>query len=194
MILFCIVYQKGKAQHYIPTIKNNTQLHYVCKLHGQTRTLSLIADLTNDGVTFKLETRGVKSSIVTPKEGLKNGNALSYNQGEFAPVLNLKPTETFFMISKAAYQDLVKNNKFIYNNTTYVLDHNTDKNSVEIEGKSVDALHVIAQIDETEMWIIKNPEYPLICKIAKNPLGINFTLIFFFFSEKLNKNLSKRRG
>jgi hypothetical protein len=175
--LFLAFYQTGISQNYIPTIKNNTELNYVCKLHGQTRTLSLIAQTTGDALTFKLETRGVKSNIVMLPEAVKKGNALSFNQGEYAPVLNLKPTETFFMISRSAYQDLVKNNSFVYNNTTYVLDKNEDKSGVSIDGKLIDALHVIAQIDETEMWIIKNPEYPLICKIAKNPLGINFTLV-----------------
>lgn len=165
------------AQNYIPTIKNNTELNYICKLHGQTRTLTLTTKIADDKFVFDLSTRGVKSSIVIIPEALKNGTELSYNQGEYAPVLNLKPTETFFMISQSAYQDLLKNDKFIYNNTTYVLDKNEDKNGVVIEGKSIDALHVIAQIDETEMWIVKNPEYPLICKITKNPLGINWTLV-----------------
>lgn len=177
VFLFLSFYETGTAQTYIPTLKNNTELHYVCKLHGQTRTLQLTAETADHKLTFKLETRGVKSSIVMLPEAVKNGNALSFNQGEYAPVLNLKPTETFFMISQSAYQDLVKNNSFVYNNTTYVLDKNEDKEGVSIDGKFVDALHVIAQIDETEMWIVKNPEFPLICKIKKNPLGINFTLV-----------------
>jgi hypothetical protein len=146
-------------------------------LHGQTRTLTLTTKITNDKLILDLDTRGVKSSIVILSEALKNGNELSFNQGEYAPVLNLKPTETFFMISRDAYQDLLQNNKFIYNNTTYVLDKNAADNKVEIEGKLLDTLHVVAQIDETEMWIIKNPDYPLICKMTKNPLGINFTLV-----------------
>lgn len=175
--LFFAFYQTGISQNYIPTLKNNTELHYICKLHGQTRTLQLTAETAENTLAFKLETRGVKSKIVMLAEAVKNGNALSFNQGEYAPVLNLKPTETFFMISKSAYEDLVKNNSFVYNNTTYVLDKNKDKNSVSIDGKVIDALHVIALIDETEMWIVKNPEYPVICKITKNPLGINFTLV-----------------
>ncbi|MFH7018903.1 hypothetical protein [Flavobacterium sp. FlaQc-47] len=177
MIVFFTVYQKGTAQNYIPIIKNNTELSYVCKLHGQTRALSLTAQTAGDGLTFKLETRGVKSSIVMLPEAVKNGNALSFNQGEYAPVLNLKPTETFFMISRSAYQELVQNGSFVYNNTTYVLDKNEDKNGVSIDGKLIEALHVIAKIDATEMWIIKNPEFPLICKISRNPLGIDFTLL-----------------
>lgn len=175
-ILFCAIYQIGKAQNYIPNIKNNTELLYSCKLHGQTRSLSLVAQMPNDGLTFKLETRGVKSSIVMLPEALKNGNALSFNQGESAPVLNLKPTETFFMISRSAYQDLLKKDFFVYNNITYDLDKKENKNDFFIDGKLVDALHVIGQIDETEMWIVKNPEFPIIVKMIKNPLGINFTL------------------
>jgi hypothetical protein len=176
-IVFCSLFQIVTAQTYVPTIKNNTALQYVCKLHGQTRTLTLTTKMTNDNLVLDLDTKGVKSSIVIASEGLKKGNALSFNQGETSEVIVLKPTETFFMISQSAYQDLLKNNQFIYNNTTYVLDKNVDKNPVVIDGKTVDALHVVAQIDETEMWIVKNQDYPLICKMTKNPLGINFTLV-----------------
>ena len=175
--LFFAFYQTGISQNYIPMLKNNTELHYVCKLHGQTRTLQLTAETSNNTLAFKLETRGVNSKIVMLSEAVKNGNALSFNQGEYEPVINLKPTETFFMISQSAYQDLIKKGSFVYNNTTYVLDKSEDKNGVSIDGKTVDALHVKAQIDETEMWIVKNPEFPLICKIIKNPLGINPTLV-----------------
>jgi hypothetical protein len=177
IFLFFAFYQTGISQNYIPTLKNNTELHYVCKLHGQTRTLQLTAETTDNKLAFKLETRGVKSKIVMLPEAVKNGNALSFNQGEYEPVINLKPTETFFMISQSAYQDLIKNGSFLYNKTTYVLDKNEDANGFSLDGKTVEVLHVIAQIDETEMWIIKNPEFPLICKIIKNPLGINPTLV-----------------
>ncbi len=176
-ILFCASFQLGFSQNYVPSIKNNTELNYVCKLHGQTRSLSLLTKTTKDTLVFNLETRGVKSDIITSQKALKNGNALSFNQGEFSSVTRLKSNETFFMISQSAYQDLVKNKKFIYNNTTYVLDEKIDSSNVILEGKTIDAYHVVAQIDKTEMWIIKNPDFPLICKITENPLGINFTLV-----------------
>ncbi|KFC58926.1 hypothetical protein FEM08_22810 [Flavobacterium gilvum] len=139
--------------------------------------MTLTIKMDKDTLVLNLVTRGVKSNIVISQKALKNGNALSFNQGEYSEVLVLKPTETFFMISQSAYQDLLKNKKFIYNNTTYVLDEKVEKSSVAVDGKSVDAFHVIAQIDKTEMWIIKNPDFPLICKITENPLEINFTLV-----------------
>lgn len=177
VIIFCSIYQIGASQNEIPIIKNNTELNYVCKLHGQTRTLTLTTKIAHDTLILDLDTRGVKSSIVIMQEALKNGNALSFNQGEYSAISFLKPTETFFMISRSAYQGLLKNNTFIYNNTTYVLNENANENSVLVEGKSVDTFHVVAQVDQTEIWIIKNPDFPLICKITKNPLGINFTLV-----------------
>ncbi|MGQ7944644.1 hypothetical protein [Flavobacterium sp. WC2509] len=177
-IVFCSLFQVVKAQDYTPTIKNKTELNYVCKLHGQTRTLTLTTKMADDKLVMNLDTKGVKNSnIIISQEGLKKGNALSFNQGEDLQVIVLKPTETFFMISQSAYQDLLKNNKFVYNNTTYVLDQSVDKNLFWLDGKAIDVLHVIAQIDETEMWIVKNPDYPLICKMTKNPLGINWSLV-----------------
>jgi len=176
-IIFCTLGQIAISQNYVPSIKNNTELSYVCKLHGQTRPLTLTTKMDKDTLVLNLETRGVKSSILISQKALKNGNALSFNQGEYSNVLVLKPTETYFMISQSAYQDLVKNKKFVYNNTTYVLDEKEEKSSVAVDGKSVDAFHVKAQIDKTEMWIIKNSDFPLICKVTENPLGINFTLV-----------------
>jgi hypothetical protein len=123
-----------------------------------------------------LKTRGVESRIKMLPEAVKNGTELSFNQGESSPLINLKPTETFFMISQSAYQELLNKGAFIYNNTTYVLDKSEEKNPILIDGKAITTLHVLAQIDETEMWIIQNPEFPLLCKMTKNPLGINFTL------------------
>lgn len=176
VIIFCITYQLCLAQNDMPIIKNNTDLNYICKLHGQTRTLTLTTQIISDTLVFNLDTRGVKSSIKIMPEAVENGTELSYNQGEYSPVINLKSTETFFIISKSAYQDLLKKGQFIYNNTTYVLDGNEEKSPVVIDGKVISTWHVVAQIDETEIWILKNPEFPLLCKMTNNPLGINFTL------------------
>ena len=175
-IVFCAVCQIGLAQKSVPSIKDNTTLNYICKLHGQTRSLALTKQIISDTLVFHLDTRGVKSTIKIRPEALRKGTELSFNQGENAPTLVLKPTETFFIISKSAYQDLLKNNQFVYNKTTYVLDKSEESNPVIINGISLSTLHVIAQIDNTEMWILQNPDFPLLCKVTNNPLGINFVL------------------
>lgn len=174
VLFFCINYQMLLSQNNSLVIKNNTELNYVCKLHGQTRTLKLLTQITNDTLVLDVETRGVKTKIIIKQEALKNGNTLSFNQGENTTVLALKVNETFFMISQATYQDLLKNNSFIYNNTTYDF---KKESTILVDAKSIETLHVKAQIDETEMWIVKNASFPLIYKLDKNPLGINYTLV-----------------
>ncbi|WP_394465392.1 hypothetical protein [Mariniflexile sp. HNIBRBA6329] len=138
--------------------------------------MSLKKQIVSDTLVFHLETRGVKSSIKMTPEAVKRGTELSFNQGENTPVIVLKPLETFFIISKSSYQDLLKNNQFVYNNTTYVLDKSEKTDPVIIDGIALSTLHVVAQIDNTEMWILQNPDFPLLCKVTNNPLGINFTL------------------
>ncbi len=176
IIVFCIIYQFGTAQDHIPLVKNNMEFNYVCKMHGQTRSIRLTTKMVSDTLVLDCELRKAKGSYTILPEALKSGTELSFRRIEPSEVLTLKPTETFFIISQDAYQDLLKNDRFIYNNTTYILDGNSKKNDIVIEGKLVDTLHVIAQVDETEMWILKNPEFPFIVKIDKNPLGINCTL------------------
>lgn len=179
IILICIcffIYKSGVSQGYIPTVKNNTELHYICKLYGQTRPVNLRPRFVSDTLILDWDLRTTKRTYAVLPEALENGIGLTFNQGVSPNLLVLEPTETFFMISKSAFKDLVTNNKFVYNNTTYVLNKESQV-EVLIDGKTLDVLHVIAQIDETEMWILNNPNFPLICKISKNPLGVNCTLV-----------------
>ncbi len=56
-IIFCATYQIGMAQNYVPSIENNTTLHYICKLHGQTRTLTLTTEMRYVGAKLRNERR-----------------------------------------------------------------------------------------------------------------------------------------
>ncbi|WP_308991316.1 hypothetical protein QLS71_001420 [Mariniflexile litorale] len=172
----CLLYNTGQAQGHIPEITNNTELQYICKLYGQTRPVNLRPTFVGDTLIIDWDLRKTKRTYAILPEALQNGTGLTFNQGESPDLLVLEPTDTFFMISKSAFSDLVANNKFVYNNTTYNLDKTKVTNEVVIDGKIVDVLFVKAEIDETELWILNNPEFPLICKIAKNPLGVNCTL------------------
>ncbi len=172
----CFLYNAVQSQNYIPEITNNTELQYICKLYGQTRPVNLRPKFVSDTLIIDWDLRSTVRKYAILPEALKNGTGLTFNQGESPDLLVLEPSDTFFMISKSAFKDLVSNNKFIYNNTTYNLDKTKVTNEVVVDGKIVNVLFVKAEIDETEMWILNNPDFPLICKISKNPLGVNCTL------------------
>jgi hypothetical protein len=40
--------------------------------------------------------------------------------------------------------------------------------------QQLDVLHAVARDETTEMWILNNPAFPLICKLKGNPLGFDF--------------------
>lgn len=175
-VIACLLFNSVQSQRYMPLITNNTELHFICKLYGQTRPLNLRPKFVSDTLYINWDLRSTKRTFAILPEAIEKGTGITLDQGVSPDVIVLKPTDTFFMISKSAFSDLVTNNKFVYNNTTYNLDKTKIANEVVIDGKVVDVLFVKAEIDKTELWILNNPDFPLICKIAKNPLGVNCTL------------------
>jgi hypothetical protein len=69
-------------------------------------------------------------------------------------------------------------NKNFYDNTAY---HFKD-NEPGING--LELLHVAAENEATEWWILNNPAFPLVCKIKGSPLGIDCLLNKVSTTEK----------
>jgi len=161
------------GQENTPVIKNNTELSYKCNLNGQTRFLNLGIKIISDTLEINWSLRKKNGVYLILPKALEDANKLSFKQGRLFGTEVLKPAETFFMISRKAYSGLLENKKFEYNNTIYFLDDTSNENVIKVEGKEFDTWHVIAQVDETEFWILKDPDYPFIIRIEKNPLGIN---------------------
>ena len=76
-----------------------------------------------------------------------------------------QPKGTFAFISRQALRDLRKNGSFVYDSITWRL---VDQSDV--------ALHVRADIDQTEMWISLNDNLPLVIEMRNNPLGIDWKI------------------
>ena len=177
-VFILFLFQSVYSQEYLPDIQTGTRLEYLFDLHGQKRTISLAIKMQAGSLITEWNLSGVKGTYVILPEALEQGNQLSVKQlVPFQPD-TLKPDETFCLISRSAFQDLLKKNRFVYNHTTYVLDTagTGQDRELEVPGKTLDVLHVKAQIDATEMWILNDPDFPVICRMIKNPLGINFSL------------------
>lgn len=159
------------------TIKDGTSISYIFKLHGQTRPLNIVVEIKADTVKLNWNLLAysnlIKGSYLIQPEALKNGNSLNFRQPEPEEVIKLKANETFGLISTNALKSLLGRGYFVYNNTTYRLEGSKD-DQLRIKGKKVAVLHVIGDIDKTQMWILNNPDFPLICQILNNPLGIDF--------------------
>ena len=72
---------------------------------------------------------------------------------------------TFAFISRQALRNLQEKGFFIYDNITWRL---IDQDAT--------AIHVRADIDQTEMWISLKDDLPLVLEMRNNPLGIDWNI------------------
>ena len=70
---------------------------------------------------------------------------------------------TFGFVSQTALRSLRRSGQFVYDTITWRL---IDENNT--------AWHVQADIDRTEMWILKDDQMPVVLEMRNNPLGIDW--------------------
>ena len=150
-------------------------LLFVFKLHGQTRKYQFTFSQSNDTLYLhwgiERNTRWQSGSYAMPQEALKTAAGLSFLQPEDGRHICLPAQETFALLSATAYQELKSQKEFHYNQTEYRL---ADTKS---QAMGYPLLHVNDSVDGCEMWIMDNPDFPLIWEIQNNPLGINWKAV-----------------
>ena len=70
---------------------------------------------------------------------------------------------TFGFISQRAMRELQQKGWFVYDTITW---RKTNENA--------ETIHVVADIDRTEMWISKTEKLPIVLQMSRNPLGIDW--------------------
>ena len=138
-------------------------LLFVFKLHGQTRKYQFTFSQSNDTLYLhwgiERNTRWQSGSYAMPQEALKTAAGLSFLQPEDGRHICLPAQETFALLSATAYQELKSQKEFHYNQTEYRL---ADTKS---QAMGYPLLHVNDSVDGCEMWIMDNPDFPLIWEI-----------------------------
>jgi hypothetical protein len=173
-LLIAIVFAAGSySQPFTPAVKNGASFGYTFFLHGQQVAFELTVKDISDTLRLGWNIRGLAGGTYIMLPAARD-HATKMNFVQPAPgVATLAPDETFCMISKAAFRDLAKNHRFVYDNTSYILKDDAAAQPVMIDGRPLDLLHVAAADETTELWILNNPDFPLVCKISGNVLGIN---------------------
>ena len=72
---------------------------------------------------------------------------------------------TFAFISRQALRDLQQKGAFVYDGITW-----------RKVSQDVNAIHVRADIDQTEMWISLTDDLPWVIEMRNNPLGIDWKI------------------
>jgi hypothetical protein len=156
----------------------NEKYTFVFKLHEQTRRYEVNITERKDTLLFEWGT--LRNSLWQKgiyKMGYQNveeGDGLSWLQPVYGCEAALSVNETFGIISRKALKSLKDKAWFVYNGTIYrkIVDESSDKQ--EFKGKKL--IHVLADVDQTNMWIVDNEALPLIYKLSDNPLGIDWSV------------------
>lgn len=176
-ILFLSAVFSAKAQILQPEIKPGTTFFYTFDLHGQHAAFDVTVKSFTDTLKLNWKIRNLATGnyAVTPA-AWQHANQLNFAQPEPFKTVKLNDQQTFMMISKAAYQNLISKKQYTYDHTIYVLKNDLKENPLQLGTQTLDVLHVVAQNETTEIWILNNPDFPIICRIKGNLLGINVDL------------------
>jgi hypothetical protein len=168
---------RAQALALAPTVGVGTTFNYNFELHGQHAPFELAIASATDTLKLKWRIRNLAGGVyaVSPT-AWQQGTALSVAQQLPGPPIRLPKNQTFLILSKSAYATLLAQHRFVYNNTLYDLRDDLGAHPLLLGGQPLDVVHVVAQGDATELWILRNATFPVICQMAHSPLGINMVL------------------
>lgn len=156
----------------------NEKYKFVFKLHGQTRNYEVCITEKQDTIRFEWRIlrnfNWQKGCYKIGRRNVEEGNSLSWLQPVDGCEVALPANETFCFISRSAWKSLKEKGWFVYNGTTYR--RVTEEFAEEHEYKGKKIIHVLADVDLTNMWILDNENLPLIYKTIDNPLEIDWTV------------------
>ncbi len=154
-------------------VKQGSVVGYNLKFHGQTVAMALTVNRLSDSVVldWKIRNSTIGQYVMLPAAVSRAGK-LNFVQPEPNTTVILS-NQTFFFISKQAFNDLVKRKSYRYDNTIYDLIGDGKTETLTVGSKVISVLHVAARNETTEFWILNNPDFPLLCRITGNPLGVD---------------------
>ena len=156
----------------------NEKYKFVFKLHGQTRNYEVCITEKQDTIRFEWSVlrnfNWQKGSYKMGRQNVEEGSSLSWLQPVDGCEVALPANETFGFISRKAWKSLKEKGWFVYNGTTYRKVAEESAEEQEYKGKK--AIHVLADVDLTNMWIVDCEALPLIYKVEDNSLGIDWTV------------------
>jgi hypothetical protein len=165
------------AQKYVPVIKEGSVINYDAYSKGLGQHVPLILTIKSlgDPVKIQWDVDGYGTgSFEIPAMALDSGSKLVIKQPDPDGVTKMKNDETLMIISKATFGSLVKNNAFQLNGQKFTV--STDTTAYKINDKTADIFHAVSENGKGELWVLNNPDFPLIYKAKSVTRGVDFTL------------------
>ena len=175
--LFCLTFAiTSFAQKTLPEIKDGTKMNASVFAQGQQLPLGLTVKVPKGAVSLAWSVEGYgDGEFVMREKGLESGTGLSLAQPGLGTT-KLSDSETYGLISKAAYKTLVDTKGFTYSGIKFKA-KTTGAKPMSIGGKEIDVTHIASEDGKIELWILNNPNFPFILQTAGMPFDTVITEI-----------------
>lgn len=178
LLALCLVYSAGLfAQDKLnPVIKKGSRFHYTLLTSGQTIPFTAVIDSLGSEyvkIGWTIEGMGTGGWVMKKKslETAKNGY---WSQPTAGTDEELSEETAVLLISKQQWNSLQQDKKFVYNDATFTV--KADQSDLKIGGKNIDVILVEAPGGSTRLWILNNPQFPVLVKVEGNPHGVDLEL------------------
>jgi uncharacterized membrane protein YfbV (UPF0208 family) len=176
-ILAMVLGTAAFAQKFVPQIKNNSIINYTFTLNGQDAPMVLTFNSLGNPTKIDWNIDGYGSgSYEMSAKALQSGKGFKPAPPDPDVLTKLPDYQTIACISKDAFNDLIKNQTFNYDDLKFSVAKN-DTQTIKLNDKELDVIHVAATNGKGEMWILNNPDFPLICKTKDNAQGMDLNLL-----------------
>jgi hypothetical protein len=178
VLIFALILSNiAVAQKFVPKVGVGTVLNYniIATSSGQQIPLVLSVISINDPMKLKWDLPGIGTgSFLIPSKAIESGTKMRLEEPSPNVDTKFKDNETIMFISKSSFAELVKDQTFTINKIKFTV--KASDTPVQINGKDADVLHAVNAKGDVEIWILNNPDFPVICKLTGNPGGIDFDL------------------
>lgn len=165
------------AQKYVPQIKVGTILTYMAESRNTGSTAPVTLNVINiaDSIKIKWEIMGVGTGFYSMSaKSIKSASRTIAEEPEPGIVTQLDTDKTLILLSKDAYKSMVENKTFMLNGYTFNVQ--ADTSTFTINNKIANITVATTQRGHRKIWILNNPDFPIICKAQKVTPYIDFWL------------------
>jgi hypothetical protein len=168
IILMAVLCHAAIAQKYVPKIGNNTVINYNVEATavGQKVQLTLTVTSITDPVTMAWSIPGLGTGTYQMSAaGFASGTKMKIKEPAEG-ITKLKDDETLLVLSKSEFADLIKTQSFGLNNGKFTVKTDATPAPYMINDKEADVIHVVSANGKVDIWVLNNPDFPLICRLT----------------------------
>ncbi|MDT3402994.1 hypothetical protein [Mucilaginibacter terrae] len=168
----------ANAQKLVPQIKTGTILNYTAHARAMGQTVPAFLTITQFEAPLRMKWAigplGSGTFEISAK-AIQSGTKMALREPGYEEITKLKDNETIAFISKDTFTSLTTNKAFELNGQKFIVVTDAAP-AFTLGDKEVDTFYATTANGKTKIWILNNPDFPLVCKIEGAPQGIDLSL------------------